>query len=245
MLKLEHISSGFGKKQVLFDVSFHIRSEEIVLLVGSNGSGKSTLLKTIYGLIPLWNFSVLDRNSQNKGANIFFDNENITDLLTSKMLKKGLIYIPQKDNLFEDLTVQENLDISGIVLRNSKISKERIEKVLRNFSTLIPIIKTRAEKLSGGERKLLTLAMALIHQPKMLLLDEPFAGLSANNITFMIKTIKWLNHNSRITFLIVEHRVREGLNLANRIIGLKFGKISVNESITGDFSIEKLREIYL
>ena len=98
MLKVENISTGYGKKQVLFDVSFEVNKGEIVLLAGSNGSGKSTLLKAIYGILSLWN----------KGKNIF-NEENITGKSTSALLNKGLLYIPQKNNLFDDLTVKENL----------------------------------------------------------------------------------------------------------------------------------------
>jgi branched-chain amino acid transport system ATP-binding protein len=94
MLKVQNISTGYGKKQVLFDVSFEVKQGQIVLLAGSNGSGKSTLLKAIYGMLPQWN------NGQ-----IFFNEENITGKTTATLLKKGLLYIPQKNNLFEDLTV--------------------------------------------------------------------------------------------------------------------------------------------
>ena len=103
MLKVENTSTGYGKKQVLFDVSFEVGKGEIVLLAGSNGSGKSTLLKIIYGLLPQWN------NGQ-----IIFNGENITGKPTAALLKKGLLYIPQKKNLFEDLTVKENLEMAGL-----------------------------------------------------------------------------------------------------------------------------------
>src|SRR5213592_681843 len=103
MLRLENISTGYGKKQVLFDVSFEVTKGDIVLLAGSNGSGKSTLLKTIYGMLQQWN------NGQ-----IFFNGENITGKSSSLLLKKGLMYIPQRNNLFEDLTVRENLQMAGL-----------------------------------------------------------------------------------------------------------------------------------
>ena len=127
MLKVENISTGYGKKQVLFDVSFEVSKGEIVLLAGSNGSGKSTLLKAIYGILPLWN-SPLERG---KGC-VIFDGENITGKPTSALLKRGLLYISQKNNLFEDLTVKENLEIAGLTLAR-KILQERIENALSIF----------------------------------------------------------------------------------------------------------------
>src|SRR3972149_3032297 len=109
MLKVENISTGYGKKQVLFDVSFEVSKGEIVLLAGSNGSGKSTLLKAIYGILPLWN-SPLERG---KGC-VIFDGENITGKPTSALLKRGLLYILQKNNLFEDLPFFETRHLSDL-----------------------------------------------------------------------------------------------------------------------------------
>jgi len=213
MLKVENISTGYGKKQVLFDVSFEIKNGEIVLLAGSNGSGKSTLLKALFGLLPIWN-----------EGRIFFEGENIVGNPSSSLLKKGLLYVPQKNNLFEDLSVKENLEMAGLTIIDKKIKQQRIEKALSIFDVLTPILNKAPMRLSGGQRQLLTLAMAILHEPKMILLDEPFTGLSPQNITFVTDNLKILN-KSGITFLIVEHRIRECLEIANRVIGLKLGRI--------------------
>lgn len=211
LLRINHLSTGYGKKQVLFDVSFEVKQGEIVLLAGSNGSGKSTLLKAIYGILSQWN-----------NGKIFFDGENVTGKPTATLLKKGLLYIPQKNNLFEDLTVKENLEMAGLTL-NQQTLEQRIDIALSIFTALVPQMHRTPMKLSGGERQLLTLAMATLHQPKMILLDEPFTGLSEQNISLVIENIMALNRDSGITFLMVEHRVKESLRVANRIIGLKFG----------------------
>jgi branched-chain amino acid transport system ATP-binding protein len=116
MLKVEHISSGYGKKQVLYDVSFEVNKGEVVLLTGGNGSGKSTVLKCIYNLLPLWS-----------GA-IYFNGERIDGLETSEMIRKGIVYIPQKDFSFENLTFEENLQISGITLQKNDL-KNRIAEI--------------------------------------------------------------------------------------------------------------------
>lgn len=233
MLKVENISTGYGKKQVLFDVSFEVKQGEIVLLTGSNGSGKSTLLKTIYGMLPQWN-----------SGQIIFDCVNITGKPTEALLKKGLLYIPQKNNLFEDLTVKENLEIAGL-LTDQRSLKQRIENVLKIFTSLVPHLNRTPIKLSGGERQMLTLTMAALHQPKMILIDEPFTGLSPQNITFIAEYLRVLNHNQGITFLVVEHRVKECLTIANRVIGLKLGKVFSETEVNSNFVINQLNPVYI
>jgi len=242
MLKVENISTGYGKKQVLFDVSFEVKQGEIVLLTGSNGSGKSTLLKAIYGMLPLWNSSpLLGRGVRGE---VFFDGENITGKPTAALLKKGLLYIPQKNNLFEDLTVKENLEMAGLTL-DKKLLQQRIENALTIFSALVPHLQRTPMKLSGGERQLLTLAMATLHQPKMILIDEPFIGLSPNNITFVAENLKMLNEKSEITLLIVEHRVKECSRIANKVIGFKLGRVFSEVEVNEKFNINELNSIFV
>lgn len=233
MLKVENISTGYGKKQVIFDVSFDVKQGEIVLLAGSNGSGKSTLLKAIYGMLPQWN------NGQ-----IIFDGENITGKPTAALLKKGLLYIPQKNNLFEDLTVKENLEMAGLTLDQQTL-QQRIENALLIFTALVPHLHRTPMKLSGGERQILTLAMATLHQPKMILVDEPFTGLSPQNITFVAATLKELNHKNEITLLVVEHRVKECVRIANRVIGLKLGKIFSETVVNSNFEVNQLNSVFV
>ncbi len=213
MLKVENLSTGYGKKQVLFNVSLEVNIGDIVLLAGSNGSGKSTLLKAIYGMLPQWD------NGQ-----VWFDGENITGKPTAALLKKGLLYIPQKRNLFEELTVKENLEMAGLTL-DKKLLRKGIEEALSVFKTLAANLKRTPMTLSGGERQLLTLAMATLHQPKMILVDEPFTGLSPQNIDFIAENLKGLNETHGITLVIVEHRVKECLKIASHVIGMKMGAI--------------------
>ena len=116
MLIVRNISTGYGKKQVLYDVSFELRKGDIVLLTGGNGSGKSTLLKAIFGLLSLWS------------GNVYFNGENISNLPTPNFIKKGLVYIPQNNNVFEEMTVEENLKTSGHIYDKESF-KERIDKI--------------------------------------------------------------------------------------------------------------------
>jgi branched-chain amino acid transport system ATP-binding protein len=241
MLKVEHISTGYGKKQVLFDVSFEVEQGEIVLLIGSNGSGKSTLLKAMYGLLPLWN----NTNSSVEKGSVYFNNENITGLPTSRLLKKGLLYIPQQNNLFADLTIKENLEMAGLTISNRKVLEERIENALTTFPALVPHLKRTPTKLSGGERQMLTLAMAELHQPKMILIDEPFTGLSPQNIDFARGNLKMLNEKEGISFLIVEHRLKESYIMARKIVSLKLGNVYRIDNVSLGFEAEKLQDVFV
>lgn len=241
MLKVEHISTGYGKKQVLFDVSFEVEQGEIVLLIGSNGSGKSTLLKAIYGLLPLWN----NTNSSADKGSVYFNNEKITGLPTSRLLKKGLLYIPQQNNLFADLTVKENLEMAGLTISNRKVLEERIENALATFPVLIPHLKRMPTKLSGGERQLLTLAMATLHQPKMILIDEPFGGLSQQNISFVSENLKKLNEMEGVTFLMVEHQIKESYVIAQKIVSFKLGKVYNIRNLNSDFNLQELQKVFV
>ena len=233
MLILKNLSTGYGKRQVLFDVSFEVNKGEIVLLIGSNGSGKSTLLKAIAGILPEWN-----------EGQIIFDGEDVTGKPTVDLLIKGLLYIPQKNNIFEDLTVKENFEMAGMTL-DKKLLRQRIEYALSIFPLLVPHLNRTPMKLSGGECHLLILAMGILHQPKMILVDEPLIGLSPQNIIFVAENLKLLNEKNGVTLLIVEHRIKESIRIANKIIGLKLGRIVNNINMDINLDINELNSIFV
>lgn len=194
MLTVQHLTTGYGKKQVLTDVSFHVNPGEIVLLTGGNGSGKSTVLKAIYGLLKPWTTE----------GKIIFDGHDITALPSSQMLQRGIVYVPQKKNVFEDFTVEENLMTSANIYLKHEVQK-RTDKVFVLLPRLAEIRKRTPFHLSGGERQLLAFGNALVHTPKLVLFDEPFAGVDTANSTLLSKTIQNMHH-CNITFIIVEHK---------------------------------------
>lgn len=216
MLKIENLTSGYGKKQVLSNVSLNIKQGEIALLIGSNGSGKSTLLKSIYGII---------QSFHDKAGKIWFNQQDITHCKSSSLLYKGLSYVPQRNNCFEDLTVKENLEISGNALQSSIPFRDRYSSVLSRFSTLKNISNKKVNCLSGGEKQITAIAMAVLHEPLMILLDEPLAGLSEYHVRSIKDIIGTLNSELNITFLIAEHKISDIQELVNQLIGLKLGTI--------------------
>jgi branched-chain amino acid transport system ATP-binding protein len=231
MLKLENVNTGYHKKQVLFDISLAVNQGDIALLIGSNGSGKSTLLKAIFGLNKIWS------------GNVFFENKNISNVASNELLKHGLMYIPQKNNAFEQLTVQENFDISGLTLNNKKLYNERLTEVLIMLPALKTFLKRTPMKMSGGEKQQLVLAMALIHNPKLLLLDEPFTGLAPKAIEQISSFITQINKEKNTTILMVEHRIKEALPICNQFIGLKLGKIVYFTREIAKFDNETIKNI--
>ncbi|MFN8305914.1 MAG: ATP-binding cassette domain-containing protein [Ferruginibacter sp.] len=216
MLQVKNISTGYGKKQVLFDVSLEVKQGEIVLLIGSNGSGKSTLLKAIYNLLPPFH---------GDGGQVFFDNEIITGKLASDLIKKGLLYIPQKNICFDNLTVLENLAVAGISLNSNKTLKEQTKATMQHFPILKNLLSQKTSTLSGGEKQIMALAMASLHQPRMILLDEPLTGLSPLNINLVLQNLVLFNKQYGTSFLIVEHRLEPFVSIASKMIGLKLGKL--------------------
>jgi branched-chain amino acid transport system ATP-binding protein len=213
MLKVEHITTGYGKKQVLTDVSFEVGKGDVVLLTGGNGSGKSTVLKTIYGLLKPWT----------PEGKIIFEGHDITALPVSVMIQHGIVYMPQKKNVFEEFTVEENLLTSAAIYSNAE-AKEQVQKVYE----ILPLLETMRKRtpfhLSGGERQVLAFGNVLVHSPKLILLDEPFAGVDMENSEILRNCICDLQKKN-ITFVVVEHKRQLIENMVKKVIELELGTI--------------------
>ena len=215
MLKVERVTTGYGKKQVLTDVSFEVNKGEIVLLSGGNGSGKSTVLKTIYGLLKPW-------VEAHKGK-VVFEGKEITALPVSAMIRLGIVYMPQKKNVFEDFTIEENfLTSAGIYSRAE--ARERANKVFEILPKLKSMRKRTPFNLSGGEKQLLAFGNVLVHSPKLALLDEPLAGVDGENSEILLRCIGGLKEKG-VTFVVVEHKRKLLGNIINKEVELELGTI--------------------
>lgn len=213
MLSVEHITTGYGKKQVLTDVSFHVAQGETILLTGGNGSGKSTVLKTIYGLLKPWTTE----------GKIYFEEQDITALPTSQMIHRGIVYVPQKKNVFEDFTVEENLLTSAGIYSRIE-ARQRRDKVFSILPRLKELRKRTPFNLSGGEKQLLAFGNALVHSPKLVLFDEPFAGVDPGNV-FLLNNAMQTMRDQNITFVIAEHRRQLLQGVESVKVELELGKI--------------------
>jgi len=213
MLEIKNLETGYGKKQVVFGVSLKVAPGEIVALIGPNGAGKSTVLKAVCGLLPIW-----------KGE-IIFDGVELNGLSPAHRVGRGIMFAPQGNRVFQELTVRENLEIGGI-----HIGKDELQGRIRHVLELFPALKTRlkeeAGRLSGGEQQMLALARALIIKPKLLLLDEPSLGLSPGLVKMIFELIGRIGRDEGMSILIVEQKVKEVLGIADRVMAMKLGHLA-------------------
>jgi ABC-type branched-subunit amino acid transport system ATPase component len=201
LLKVERVTGGYGDMEVLREVSIEVNEGEIVSIIGPNGAGKSTLMKTIFGLLRPW-----------KG-HILFNGEEITGLEPDRIVRRGLCYVPQLENVFPSLTVQENLEMGAFILDGD--ITDRLERVYQLFPLLKERRKQRVGKMSGGERQMVAMGRALMLDPKLLLLDEPSAGLAPKLVEMIFEKIIEIN-KSGVAILIVEQNAKKSLELAHR-----------------------------
>lgn len=232
-LDVDGLVTGYGNKQVVNGASVYVSPGEIVALIGHNGAGKSTLLKALFGLLPIWNGRVL------------VDGDIVNKLTPHKCLSIGIAYVPQGNRVFSDLTVDENLEMSGAVCKHKAQLKLGIERVLSLFPLLETRLRQRAGTLSGGEKQMLALAMVLVPSPRALLLDEPSLGLAPQLAGTALNQIATLSRESGVSVLIVEQKVREVLKIANRVYVLRNGVVSYGgpaATLTDDTA---LRRVYM
>ena len=213
MLKVNELHTGYGKKPVLFGPSLEVTKGEIVAIIGPNGAGKSTILKAICGLIPVWD------------GKITFEDFCINGSTPAKNVKRGITFCPQGNRVFDELSVNENLQIGGIHLKKKELAT-RIDDILQLFPMLKDRLKQSAGTLSGGEQQMLALGRALIPMPRLLLLDEPSLGLSPNLISTAFERIRQVNREMGTAVLIVEQKVRKVLKICHRVYGIKLGKVA-------------------
>ena len=232
MLKINELHTGYGKKPVLFGPSLEVNKSEIVAIIGPNGAGKSTILKAVCGLIPVW------------GGNIHFDEICINGSTPAKNVKRGITFCPQGNRVFDELSVNENLQIGGIHLKKKELAG-RIDDVLQLFPMLKDRLKQNAGTLSGGEQQMLALGRALIPEPRLLLLDEPSLGLSPTLISTAFERIQNVNKERGTTILVVEQKVRKVLEICHKVYGIKLGKVAFDGQPDELMHDDQLRRVFL
>jgi len=230
VLEAREVVSGYGEVEILHGVSIRVEEEEIVTIIGPNGAGKSTLLKTVFGLLPC------------KRGKVFFGGEDVTGQSPQVMVRKGMCYVPQSDNVFPSLTVQENLEMGAFIRRDDY--RPKIEEVLALFPDVLERRHTRAGKLSGGQRQMLALARALMLDPRILLLDEPSASLAPNMVDLVFTKIQDINR-SGVAIVMVEQNARESLKLSHRGYVLAMGQNRLEGSGESLLNNEEMGKAYL
>ena len=202
VIECNGIAAGYIKGlNILQGIDMIINEKEIVSIIGPNGAGKSTLLKAIMGIINI------------SGGRFFIDGVEKTNTPTHQIVKEGVGYVPQVENVFPSLTIEENLEIGSWSIDTS--IKQSISKIFDDFPMLKERRKDKAGNLSGGQRQILALARALTTSPKILLLDEPSAGLSPVAIKEVFEIVKEINSKG-VAILLVEQNAKRALNFSDR-----------------------------
>jgi branched-chain amino acid transport system ATP-binding protein len=198
LLTVENLSSGYDGTNIVNDVSIDISRGEIIVIIGPNGCGKSTLLKTIFGFIKPYS------------GKMIFNGEDITGSRPFDLVRKGMGFVPQIDNIFPNLSVIENLEM-GVYLEK----KPDFSEIFDIFPILSDKKKDKASSLSGGERQMLAMARALMTRPELILLDEPSAGLSPKMVEMLMEKIKEIG-KGRSSVILVEQNAKSALSIAER-----------------------------
>ncbi|MBN1834837.1 MAG: ABC transporter ATP-binding protein [Spirochaetales bacterium] len=229
ILQVSELTAGYGAQDVLFGVSLVIEPGEIVAVMGPNGSGKSTLLKVISGALSA------------RAGEILYKGESLLNRSPQQIVKQGLSWVPQEENIFPSLTVRENLEIGAYPLRGG--FEERIEEVCGIFPQLRERMGQTAGDLSGGQRQMLAVARGLMIHPELLLLDEPTAGLAPNLVQIMLEKIREIAVRMGNAVLLVSQTI-DSVRLSNRGYLLSAGRIRYEDRTEALLGNQEIKDLY-
>ena len=226
------MSAGYGGAPIVNSASASIGLGEIVTIVGPNGAGKSTLLKAVVGMIPAMS------------GRVTLADEDVTNMRANFLAKRGLGYVPQVNDVFDTLTVLDNLAMGGYLLSGHEMPA-RIEAVLDVFPALKRMLKRTASKLSGGERKMLAMARVLMLQPRILVLDEPTSNLSAELSRMLLEEHVQRLGRSGTAVLMVEQKALAALNVSDWAYVMAAGSMKVSSAAKELLAREDIGEVFL
>lgn len=232
LLKVEDIHVHYGGVKALDGASIAVDEGEIIALMGPNGAGKSTVLKSIFGLAPI-----------DTGKVLWHENE--VKPISYEMVERGICFVPQGRRVFKRLTVKENLEVGGYVIKDQKVIKKRIEDVLDLFPMLRSKLKEKSGALSGGQQQMLAIARGLMVDPKVLLLDEPSLGLAPKIVKEVFAKIKEINERRKMAIVVVEHNIKSLLEITKRAYVLDKGKVVVSDIPSNIINSNILEKVFL
>ncbi|HMK43150.1 MAG TPA: ABC transporter ATP-binding protein [Dissulfurispiraceae bacterium] len=232
MLEVKNIHVFYGDVQVIWDVSFHVKTAEVVALIGANGAGKSTILKTISGIL------------RPRPGEIVFDGSPIHTVEPYHLIERGLAHVPEARRLFVEMSVEENLEM-GALRGDAKRNRQKTkEQVFEFFPRLLERRRQKAGTLSGGEQQMLAIGRGLMAKPKMLMFDEPSLGLAPILVREIFGIIQRVRAEG-VTVLIVEQNVKQTLAIADRAYVLESGKLVMEGSGHDLLHDEHVQHAYL
>jgi len=231
VLSLDHVDSGYGEAQVLDDLTLQLNQGEIVCLVGPNGAGKSTVLKTAFGMLTPWEGTVQ------------YHGQNIGGMAPEEIVREGIGFVPQTDNVFGSLNIDENLRMGGVARTDDRLG-EVIDELYERFPLLDEKRSAKAKTLSGGQRQVLAFARALVMEPDVLLIDEPSAGLAPNTADDVFADVQAVNEMDT-SILMVEQNATKGLNISDRGYVLDQGTVAYADDASGLLDNPEVSKLYL
>jgi branched-chain amino acid transport system ATP-binding protein len=232
IIELREVTAGYGNTTVLHDVSIAVEEGEIACLIGPNGSGKSTLMKSIYGFADVFS------------GQVRFEGEDVTGRSPQASLRAGMSYVLQDASVFPRMTVHENMLMGGFVFEDDDRANRRAEELYEEFGVLDELRNQTAGSLSGGQRRLLEFARALMVDPDVMMLDEPSIGLEPKYIDQVFDRIRQVN-DLGTTVLMVEQNAQKGLSVADTGFVLASGEIKFTGSGTELLNDEEVGRLYL
>jgi len=229
-LSAENMLGGYGETTILNDCSISVKKGEIAVIVGPNGAGKSTAMKAIFGMLDL------------RAGNIIFDGKDISDLKPQERVKSGMGFVPQTHNVFTSMTVMENLEIGGFTNQGNLL--KNISEVFKLFPVLEEKQKQLVGELSGGQRQQVAVGRALMTNPKLLMLDEPTAGVSPLVVKELFEKIISIARTG-IAILMVEQNARQALEIADNGFVLVQGENKYTDKGSKLLSNKEVRKAFL
>ena len=217
LLEVNGLDVAYGKRQVIFDVSIQVRPGEVVALLGHNGAGKTTLVKAIFGLL------------QARAGSVHFAGEDLVRRSASENVRAGLSFTPAEAAVFRDLTVDDNLALGAFSVSDRNLKQQRAEKVYGLFPILGEKRRQAAGTMSGGQQRMLSIGMALMSGPRLMLLDEPSLGLAPALSQQMLEEVKRLAATEGTAVLLIEQNVRAALRVSQRVYFMRTGRILLEE----------------
>jgi branched-chain amino acid transport system ATP-binding protein len=219
VLLVEKLRTGYGRKQVVFDVDIHVNEGEVVGILGHNGSGKSTSIKAILGILPV------------QSGKVTFQGHDVSKAGSRANVKAGMAMIPSERFVFADLSVLDNLLLGGANEPDGDKRAKRLELVYG----LLPILKERSDQLagtmSGGQQRMVSLGLALMSSPKLLMLDEPSLGLAPAVVEQIFTRVRQLADSEGLSVLLLEQNVGQALRIVDRVYVMRSGRVLLEESV--------------
>jgi branched-chain amino acid transport system ATP-binding protein len=232
LLTVDNLSVFYGSIQALRGISLHVEPGEVVTLIGANGAGKSTTLRTISGLL------------RPKEGSVHFDGESIQGWAPHRVVRAGLVQVPEGREIFANLTVDENLQLATFARKDRDGIRADRKRALDLFPRIAERLHQQAGTLSGGEQQMLAIARALVARPKLLMLDEPSLGLAPQLVRSIFQVIREINREGT-TILLVEQNANMALHVAHRAYVIEVGKIRTEGPAAELAASDEIRKAYL